>query len=39
MFTAQTKPVVNKSNTDNQKPLLDNPVRQKPSGRSDDYAV
>ena len=37
--TASAKIPVNSQNTDNQKPSLDNPVRQKPSGRSDDFFV
>ena len=38
-FPSVSKPVVDRSNTDNLKPSLDNPVRQKPSGRSDDFFV
>ena len=37
--TASAKIPVNSQNTDNQKPSLDNPVRQKPSGRSDDFEL
>ena len=37
--TASTKIPVNSQNTDNSKPSLDNPVRQKPSGRSDDISI
>jgi len=39
MHTASPKTSVIRSNTDNQKPSLDNPVRQKTSGRSDDFEL
>ena len=38
-YPSVSKTVINRSNTDNSKPSLDNPVRQKPSGRSDDFEL